>query len=62
MKILDVKIEGFFAVAVVIGIALVASLFLFDSNDISTMFETPVRDMKLGQVIGLIVFAWVLFS
>lgn len=62
MKILDVKIEGFFAVVVVIGIALITSLFLFDTSDISTMLETPVRDMKLGQVIGLIVFAWVLFS
>ena len=62
MKILDVKIEGFFAVAVVIGIALIASLFLFDTSDISTMLETPVRDMKLGQVVGLIMFAWVLFS
>ena len=62
MKILDVKIEGFFAVAVVIGIALIASLFLFDTSDISTMLNTPVRDMKLGQVVGLIVFAWVLFS
>ena len=62
MKILDVKIEGFFAVVVVIGIALITSLFLFDTSDISTMLETPVRDMKLGQVIGLIMFAWVLFS
>ena len=62
MKILDVKIEGFFAVAVVIGIALITSLFLFDTSDISTMLETPVRDMKLGQVVGLIMFAWVLFS
>ena len=62
MKILDVKIEGFFAVAVVIGIALIASLFLFDTSDISTMLNTPVRDMKLGQVVGLIMFAWVLFS
>ena len=62
MKILDVKIEGFFAVAVVIGIALITSLFLFDTSDISTMLNTPVRDMKLGQVVGLIMFAWVLFS
>jgi len=62
VKILDVKIEGFFAVVVVIGIALIASLFLFDTSDISTMLETPVSDMKLGQIIGLIMFAWVLFS
>ncbi len=62
MKILDVKIEGFFAVVVVIGITLITSLFLFDIGGISTMLETPARDMKLGQVIGLIMFAWVLFS
>ena len=62
MKDLDIKLAGFFAGVAVIGIALIASLFLFDTSDISTMLETPVRDIKLGQVIGLIVFAWVLFS
>lgn len=62
MKILDVKIEGFFAGVTVIGIILIVSMFLFDTNDILTMLETPVRDMKLGQVVGLIMFAWVLFS
>lgn len=49
----------------VTGLLVIAWLLtrvISDGSEITAMLETPVRDMKFGQVVGLIVFAWVLFK
>jgi hypothetical protein len=65
MKMPDFKLAGLVPVMMVFGVMVVVWLLtrtITDGTEFAAMFDTPVRDMKLGQVVGLIVFAWVLFK
>ena len=65
MKLPDFKIAGLVPVLMVIGVLVIAWILarvVIDGSEISAMLETPLRDMKFGQVVGLVIFAWVLFK
>lgn len=62
IKLPNLKLASIFSVAIIIGVLAIAAMITTDSGEILVMLETPVKDMKLGQVVGLIIFAWVLFN
>lgn len=65
MKVAEFKISGLMTVAIVVG--MVAATFAITSQvtgdvEFRAMLDKPLRDMTIGQAIGFLVFAWVLFK
>lgn len=59
------NLERFWLVPILLAICVIGIGFMFagaDEISFNSMLENPVRDMTIGQLIGLIVFVWALFN
>ena len=65
MKIAGFELTGIAALSVVVGIVALAVFFEYSAagdKELRDLLDKPARDMTVGQVVCLIVFAWALFK
>ena len=65
MKIAGFELTGIVALSVVVGITALAMFFAYSAGndkELRDLLDKPARDMTVGQVVCLIMFAWAIFK